>query len=96
MLCAGVHVDARGMHNCAKSYGYWGEWGECEGISIFLSWIIGNVATCNPAYIASPAQAQGVKEVSDYVAQLRRVGKGLGVWEFDKIMAERATTMGQA
>ncbi|CAL8471238.1 g10780 [Coccomyxa elongata] len=41
-------------------------------------------------------QAQGVKEVSDYVAQLRRVGKGLGVWEFDKIMAERATTMGQA
>ncbi len=44
----------------------------------------------------SPLQAQGVKEVSDYVAQLRRVGKGLGVWEFDKIMAERATTMGQA
>ncbi len=38
-------------------------------------------------------QAEGVKEVSDYVAQLRRVGKGLGVYEFDAKMAERATTL---
>ncbi|EIE19589.1 ferritin [Coccomyxa subellipsoidea C-169] len=38
-------------------------------------------------------QAQGVKEVSEYVAQLRRVGKGLGVYEFDAKMAQRATTL---
>lgn len=31
--------------------------------------------------------------MSDYVAQLRRVGKGLGVYEFDSKMAERAATM---
>lgn len=34
---------------------------------------------------------EGVKEVADYVAQLRRVGKGLGVWQFDKVLAEKAT-----
>jgi hypothetical protein len=26
------------------------------------------------------------KETGDYVAQLRRVGKGLGVWQFDQAM----------
>jgi ferritin heavy chain len=34
-------------------------------------------------------QAQAVKEVSEYVAQLRRVGKGLGVFEFDRWLSER-------
>ena len=29
-------------------------------------------------------QVNGVKEVSDYVAKLRRVGKGLGVYQFDQ------------
>ncbi len=39
------------------------------------------------------AQAEGVKEVSDYVAHLRRVGKGLGVVLFDEKIAQRATEM---
>eukprot|EP00798_Chlamydomonas_sp_ICE-L_P002880 gene2880-17099_t len=34
-------------------------------------------------------QVDGVKEVSEYVAQLRRVGKGLGVMEFDREMAAK-------
>jgi hypothetical protein len=38
-------------------------------------------------------QAEGVKEVSDYVAHLRRVGKGVGVVLFDERIAQRATTM---
>lgn len=29
-------------------------------------------------------QVQSVKQVAEYVSQLRRVGKGLGVWEFDR------------
>ena len=29
-------------------------------------------------------QVASVKSVADYVAQLRRVGPGLGVWEFDR------------
>ncbi|KAK9821419.1 hypothetical protein WJX81_002132 [Elliptochloris bilobata] len=36
-------------------------------------------------------QAEGVKEVSDYVAHLRRVGKGLGVVLFDEKIAQRAS-----
>ena len=36
-------------------------------------------------------QAEGVKEVSDYVAHLRRVGKGLGVVLFDEKIATRAS-----
>lgn len=43
----------------------------------------------------SAAQAGGVKEIADYVAQLRRVGRGLGVYEFDKFLAQRATTLPQ-
>lgn len=39
-------------------------------------------------------QAGGVKEISEYVAQLRRVGKGLGVYEFDKFLAGKAVSMG--
>lgn len=34
-----------------------------------------------------------MKEISDFVAQLRRVGKGLGVYEFDKFLAGKATEM---
>ena len=29
-------------------------------------------------------QAEAIKQVSEYVSQLRRVGKGLGVFEFDR------------
>jgi ferritin heavy chain len=29
-------------------------------------------------------QVKSVKQVAEYVSQLRRVGKGLGVWEFDR------------
>eukprot|EP00882_Tetradesmus_deserticola_P004142 GHRQ01004374.1.p2 GENE.GHRQ01004374.1~~GHRQ01004374.1.p2 ORF type:complete len:249 (+),score=120.31 GHRQ01004374.1:278-1024(+) len=29
-------------------------------------------------------QVESVKQVAEYVSQLRRVGKGLGVWEFDR------------
>ena len=32
-------------------------------------------------------QAESVRAVSEYVTQLRRVGKGLGVFEFDKKLA---------
>ncbi|KAG1668324.1 hypothetical protein FOA52_011221 [Chlamydomonas sp. UWO 241] len=32
-------------------------------------------------------QVEGVKQVSEYVSQLRRVGKGLGVYEFDRSLA---------
>ena len=39
-------------------------------------------------------QATGVKEISEFVAQLRRVGKGLGVYEFDKFLAQKAVDMG--
>eukprot|EP00884_Botryococcus_braunii_P001827 jgi/Botrbrau1/11645/Bobra.168_2s0003.1 len=34
-------------------------------------------------------QARAVKKVSEYVAQLRRVGKGLGVFEFDRWLSEQ-------
>ena len=32
-------------------------------------------------------QAQAIKTVSEYVSQLRRVGKGLGVFEFDRYLS---------
>lgn len=32
-------------------------------------------------------QAQAIKNVSEYVSQLRRVGKGLGVFEFDRYLS---------
>lgn len=35
-------------------------------------------------------QARAVKKVAEYVAQLRRVGRGLGVFEFDRWLSERA------
>jgi ferritin heavy chain len=31
-----------------------------------------------------------VKQVAEYVSQLRRVGKGLGVFEFDKKLGDGA------
>lgn len=33
-------------------------------------------------------QVESVKQVAEYVSQLRRVGKGLGVFEFDKYLHE--------
>ena len=41
----------------------------------------------------SLSQAKEVKEVADYVAQLRRIGKGHGVFHFDQVMAEDATRL---
>ncbi|CAK0785699.1 hypothetical protein CVIRNUC_008910 [Coccomyxa viridis] len=38
-------------------------------------------------------QADAVKEISDFVAKLRRVGKGLGVYEFDQLLATKAQEM---
>ncbi|KAM7270671.1 hypothetical protein ACFE04_029885 [Oxalis oulophora] len=32
-------------------------------------------------------QVESIKKISEYVAQLRRVGKGHGVWHFDKMLA---------
>jgi hypothetical protein len=39
-------------------------------------------------------QAAGVRQVADYVSKLRRVGKGLGMYEFDKELAVVAAGMG--
>lgn len=38
-------------------------------------------------------QAKGVKVVADYVAQLRRIGKGHGVFHFDQLLAEDAAKL---
>jgi SH3-like domain-containing protein len=38
-------------------------------------------------------QAKGVKVVADYVAQLRRVSDGHGVWHFDRILQADATKL---
>ena len=35
-------------------------------------------------------QVQSVKQVAEFVSQLRRVGKGLGVYEFDRKLGEIA------
>lgn len=35
-------------------------------------------------------QVKSVKEHAIYVSQLRRVGKGLGVYEVDRMLAEKA------
>lgn len=34
-------------------------------------------------------QVQSVKQVAEYVSQLRRVGKGLGVFQFDQYLEEQ-------
>ncbi|KAG1365644.1 Ferritin [Cocos nucifera] len=31
-------------------------------------------------------QVEAIKKISEYVAQLRRVGKGHGVWHFDRML----------
>lgn len=31
-------------------------------------------------------QVDAIKKISEYVAQLRRVGKGHGVWHFDQML----------
>jgi hypothetical protein len=33
-------------------------------------------------------QSRDVKEAAEYVAQLMRVGKGLGVWQWDQALLE--------
>jgi ferritin heavy chain len=50
---------------------------------------------CEFAAVRPPAeghflqeQAEAIKVVSEYVSQLRRVGKGLGVFEFDRYLSE--------
>ncbi|KAK3135947.1 hypothetical protein QOZ80_5BG0425670 [Eleusine coracana subsp. coracana] len=35
-----------------------------------------------------PEQVDSIKKISEYVAQLRRVGKGHGVWHFDQMLLE--------
>ncbi|XP_071722510.1 ferritin-1, chloroplastic-like [Rutidosis leptorrhynchoides] len=35
-------------------------------------------------------QVDAIKKISDYVSQLRRVGKGHGVWHFDQMLLEGA------
>ncbi|KAK1602227.1 hypothetical protein QYE76_037531 [Lolium multiflorum] len=35
-------------------------------------------------------QVDAIKKISEYVSQLRRVGKGHGVWHFDKMLLEEA------
>jgi len=40
-------------------------------------------------YLAVCWQADAVQQVSKYVAMLRRVGKGLGVFHFDQYLAEQ-------
>ncbi|XP_009591924.1 ferritin-2, chloroplastic [Nicotiana tomentosiformis] len=34
-------------------------------------------------------QVEAIKKISEYVAQLRRVGKGHGVWHFDKMLLQK-------
>lgn len=43
------------------------------------------VCTAEGAFLQD--QVDAVKQVSEYVSQLRRVGKGLGVYQFDKELA---------
>ncbi|XP_022862404.1 ferritin-3, chloroplastic-like [Olea europaea var. sylvestris] len=31
-------------------------------------------------------QVESIKKISEYVAQLRRVGKGHGIWHFDQML----------
>lgn len=31
-------------------------------------------------------QVESIKKVAEYVAQLRRLGKGYGVWHFDQML----------
>ncbi|KAK4436481.1 Ferritin-2, chloroplastic [Sesamum alatum] len=35
-------------------------------------------------------QVESIKKISEYVAQLRRVGKGHGVWHFDQMLVDEA------
>ncbi|KAK4433356.1 Ferritin-2, chloroplastic [Sesamum alatum] len=35
-------------------------------------------------------QVESIKKISEYVAQLRRVGKGHGVWHFDQMLLQEA------
>lgn len=41
-------------------------------------------------FVSCTLQVESVKKVSEFVSQLRRVGKGLGVYQFDKQLSETA------
>lgn len=41
-------------------------------------------------------QVQAIKQVSEYVAQLRRIGKGHGIWHFDQMLFQGAGAGGVA
>lgn len=41
-------------------------------------------------------QVQAIKQVSEYVAQLRRIGKGHGIWHFDQMLLKGADAGGVA
>ncbi|XP_057829788.1 ferritin-2, chloroplastic [Cryptomeria japonica] len=54
-------------------------------------------AQCNDAQMTDfiegnflAKQVEDIKKVSEYVAQLRRIGKGHGVWHFDKMLLNGA------
>ena len=47
-------------------------------------------ARAGPAEAPSPPPLPSIPQIADYVAQLRRVGTGLGVYEFDKKLGEAA------
>uniref|UniRef100_A0A0V0HQB2 Ferritin n=1 Tax=Solanum chacoense TaxID=4108 RepID=A0A0V0HQB2_SOLCH len=38
-------------------------------------------------------QVEAIKKISEYVAQLRRVGKGHGVWHFDQMLLHEAEVL---
>ncbi|KAK4353844.1 hypothetical protein RND71_026038 [Anisodus tanguticus] len=64
----------------------------------FVSVLLG----CNPVFVATrnndvqladfveseylQEQVESIKKISEYVARLRRVGKGHGVWHFDQML----------
>lgn len=54
-------------------------------------WLGGHLPCCRIDWWCLFPQASGVKEVADFVAQLRRVGKGHGVYHWDKDIQERGS-----
>lgn len=56
--------------------------------------LIWKFAVLRPLTWVRSGQAGGVRQVADYVSKLRRVGKGLGFYEFDKEIGAVADKMG--
>jgi hypothetical protein len=51
--------------------------------------LIGRTPATPPApLVPRPHQVKDIKRVADYVAQLRRLGKGHGAWHFDRLLSE--------